>query len=93
MRRGEAGSGYWEVRVEQAGRYEFTLRRWPAEAGHPVGAGIDGADVPFRTDAIAEADWGLYVGGFALAIETARIEVGAQSASGSLSPRARTLRG
>jgi arylsulfatase A-like enzyme len=75
VRRGEACAGYWEVKVEQTGLYEFALRRWPAEAGHALRAGIDGADVPFHRAAIAESEWGLYSGGEALAIEAARVEV------------------
>jgi arylsulfatase A-like enzyme len=75
VRRGEACAGYWEVRIETAGAHEFALRRWPAEAGHAVTAGIEGEDVAFRREAIAAADWGWYVGGAALAIETGRLEI------------------
>jgi hypothetical protein len=81
VRGGEACAGYWEVSVEAAGLYEFALRRWPAEAGHPLTAGLDGDDVTFRRDAIAEADWGLYSGGVALAIEGASVEAGGRTAS------------
>jgi arylsulfatase A-like enzyme len=56
VRRGEACAGYWEVSVEAAGLYEFALRRWPTEAGHALTAGVDGDDVAFQRDAIAEAD-------------------------------------
>ncbi|HTX50218.1 MAG TPA: arylsulfatase [Caulobacteraceae bacterium] len=79
VRRGEACAGYWEVKIERAGLYEFALRRWPAEAGHALRAGVD-EDAPFRRDAIAEADWSLYRGGAALPIDTARIEVGGREA-------------
>ncbi|MFI4934346.1 MAG: arylsulfatase [Caulobacterales bacterium] len=75
VRRGEACAGYWEVKVEQAGLYEFALRRWPAEAGHALRAGVEGEDVAFRREAIAKADWPMYLGGEALPIETARLEV------------------
>lgn len=75
VRRGEACAGYWEVRVETPGLYEFALRRWPAEAGHALTDGIESEDVAFRREAIAAADWGWYRGGGALAIETARLEV------------------
>jgi hypothetical protein len=80
VRRGEACAGYWEVSVEAAGVYEFALRRWPAEAGHALIAGLAGDDVDFRRDAIAEADWELYSGGAALAIEAASVEAGGRTA-------------
>jgi hypothetical protein len=75
VRRGDACAGYWEVNAEQVGRYEFLLRRWPAEAGHVLRAGIEGADVPFRREAIARSEWGMYAGGKALGIDEARMEV------------------
>ncbi len=78
VRRGDTCAGYWEVKVERAGRYEFTLHRWPPENEHGLRGGIEGADVGFRRDAIAQSDWWLYAGGEALAIEAARVEIGGQ---------------
>ena len=75
IRAGEACEGYWEILVERPGFYEFSLRRWPAEAGHALRAGIDGDDIAFRRDAIAPADWAWYTGGRALAIDTANLEI------------------
>jgi arylsulfatase A-like enzyme len=75
IRQGQACLGYWEVLVERPGLYEFALRRWPAEAGHEIRAGIDGDDVVFRRDAIAEADWAHYTGGRALEFDAAHLEV------------------
>ncbi len=75
VRRGEACAGYWEIWVARAGRYELALRRWPAEAGHPLRAGVDGADIPFRGDAVAAHDRWLYEGGEALAVDAASVEV------------------
>ncbi len=75
VRAGEAADGYWEVLVERDGDYEFALRRWPAEADYGIRAGIDGDDIAFRRDAIAEADWSHYTGGKALEIRSARLEV------------------
>lgn len=75
VRAGQAADGYWEVLVEQDGDYAFALRRWPAEAGHGIRAGIVGDDIDFRRDAIAEADWAHYTGGKALAITAARLEI------------------
>ena len=75
VRRGDACAGYWEILVEEPGLYEFALRRWPAETSHAMRAGIAGEDVAFRRDAIAPADWSLYEGGTALAVETAHVEI------------------
>ena len=38
IRQGPAANGYWAVNIEQAGKYEFTLRRWPAEQKKAIGA-------------------------------------------------------
>ncbi len=35
-----AANGFWAIRVVRAGRYRFTLRRWPEEAGAAIGATI-----------------------------------------------------
>lgn len=75
IRQGQACLGYWEVLVERPGDYEFALRRWPKEARHAIRAGIDGDDIAFRRDAIAQADWNLYTGGQALEITEARLEI------------------
>ncbi|MDX9978847.1 MAG: arylsulfatase [Lentisphaeria bacterium] len=76
IRQGQPCLGYWEVCVERPGTYAFDLRRWPGEAGHGIRAGIEGDDVVFRRDAIAEAEWPMYTGGKALDIRTACLEVG-----------------
>lgn len=41
IRRAEGGprGGPWNLHVEQAGEYEFTLRRWPPELNLPLNAG------------------------------------------------------
>lgn len=75
IRRGQACDGYWEVLVERPGDSEFALRRWPAEAGHAIRAGIDGDDIDFRREAIAQPDWDLYTGGKALEITSAGFEI------------------
>lgn len=38
IRQGPAANGYWAVNIEKAGKYEFTLRRWPAEENKAIGA-------------------------------------------------------
>ncbi len=41
------GEAFWNVKVVEAGDYEFRLRRWPEEADHPIDAPLPpGADVP-----------------------------------------------
>lgn len=37
------GNGFWAIKVERDGEYEFALRRWPIEAGKAVNATIDNA--------------------------------------------------
>jgi arylsulfatase A-like enzyme len=81
VRHGVACAGYWEVQVEQAGLYEFALRRWPAEAGGALRGGPPEDEAGFQRDSIAEADWALYQGGAALAIDAASLEVGGDAVS------------
>lgn len=45
MREGKAVAGYWAVDVRTAGTYSIELRRWPAETGYALSAGIEGDDV------------------------------------------------
>ncbi len=33
-----AGSGFWPIEIETAGRYQFEIRRWPREIDHPITA-------------------------------------------------------
>jgi arylsulfatase len=33
--------GHWHVKVEEAGEYEFTLRRWPVQTGAALGAAYE----------------------------------------------------
>ena len=60
--------GRWHVRVERPGRYRFTLRRWPAKSGSPLGG----------ADALADGDGGRKAGEMRTfpAISTARLEIG-----------------
>jgi arylsulfatase A-like enzyme len=45
--RGNANTGYWNVKVVEDGDYEIRLRRWPEEANLPIDAPLrPGADVP-----------------------------------------------
>ena len=38
IRRGQTGNGYWAVDFNKAGKYEITLRRWPAEENKKISA-------------------------------------------------------
>jgi arylsulfatase A-like enzyme len=71
VRRGDPAHGWWEVMVEQAGEYEFDLRRWPAEAGHEVRSGIEGSDVGYHAEGIQPGSEVNYSGGEALDIDAA----------------------
>lgn len=47
-------AGHWAVKAVTAGRYEISVRRWPAEANHPISAAlppgekVPGASVAYR---------------------------------------------
>lgn len=70
IRAGQSTMGDWAVRVEKAGKYRITLRRWPAEAATPLthalaaGAGVPGVEAFRETP------------GKALAIQSAGIRIG-----------------
>jgi len=66
VRRGERKNGVWHLEIDRAGAYEFTLRRWPADARLPIVA----AAPPYQA-----AD-GLLPAGIALPIAQARIKIG-----------------
>jgi hypothetical protein len=63
VRAGRFTVGWWEIDVQSAGRYVFDLRRWPAESGHAIDAGIDGDDVPWDRDGVAPDSMNWYTGG------------------------------
>jgi arylsulfatase A-like enzyme len=76
VRAGIRRNGAWYVRVDQAGRYRFSLRRWPIEADAPIAAGMP---------AYAAVD-GTLPTGRALPIHGARLEVGALSETKPVMP-------
>ncbi len=44
---GPANTGFWNVKVHEAGDYTIRMRRWPAELDRPLTAGVPaGQDVP-----------------------------------------------
>jgi arylsulfatase A-like enzyme len=77
VRRGEAKNGPWYVTLEGAGRYEFSLRRWPVEADAAITAGLPEVKV---TDGTLPA-------GKALPVASARLQVGTHDERKSVSPQ------
>lgn len=70
IREGNRVTGSWALRVERAGRYRISLRRWPAEAGAALGDPLPaGAGVPGMTAARETP-------GKAFAIRAAGFEIG-----------------
>jgi arylsulfatase A-like enzyme len=61
VRRGFAAQGPWLVRAVRTGKYEITLRRWPAELGLPIRAGIEAAG-PEKGEAIPVTQVHLNIG-------------------------------
>ncbi|MFU8779816.1 MAG: arylsulfatase [Kiritimatiellia bacterium] len=92
VRRGLVVSGYWEIDVLRAGRYQFELRRWPRETGHALGEGIEGDDVPIRWDCVQESFRDLYTGGKSIDIRWARLIIGDQTLHAEVDPTATFVR-
>ena len=46
---GPLQNGLWRVRVEQAGRYAFRLRRWPEESGLAINEHADYLEPPEKS--------------------------------------------
>jgi arylsulfatase A-like enzyme len=76
IRDGVTCLGYWPIWVERGGWYEFELRRWPAEAGHAIAAGINPEeDVDYDREGIEPEESACYSGGRALAIDLAQLHI------------------
>ena len=66
VRGGQVLSGPWNIRVERAGRYRFSLRRWPKESG-----------LALRDPAPPlHGEYGDVMAGMSLAISDARLRIG-----------------
>jgi hypothetical protein len=72
IRSGLRCNGYWELDVIRAGRYRFDLRRWPIEEDRGIGDAIPGEPIPFAGMTIESG----YGGGYAIPIQTARLQIG-----------------
>ncbi len=68
VRGGHELSGAWKIRVERAGRYRISLRRWPQESG----LGLRDPAAPLR------GKYGDLMAGKALPVAQARLRVGNQ---------------
>lgn len=66
VRGGQALSGPWSIRVERAGRYRFSLRRWPKESG----LALSDPAAPLK------GEYGDLMAGKALPITQARLRIG-----------------
>lgn len=76
VRGGRPCQGWWRIHVEQAGRYHFALRRWPAETNRPICAGVDGTDMNVMSGRFlspSTLDW--YQDGKALDIHGASLRI------------------
>jgi len=51
IRRGPRANGFWAVGVARGGKYEFALRRWPAEVDRPINGAIPGGKAISATKA------------------------------------------
>jgi arylsulfatase len=67
LRPGENKNGIWHVKIARSGNYQFSLRRWPKEAGAAITAGVP----EFK------ATDGSLPAGRALPIAKARLKIGA----------------
>ncbi len=43
IRAGAAANGFWAVEIAHAGKYRFSLRRWPPEVDAPINGAVEGA--------------------------------------------------
>lgn len=77
--------GHWAVKVVTPGTYTIDVRRWPAEAEHPISKGLPaGADVPGATKAFRAVD------GKAFAVTHAAIALNDQEVAKQAVPDAAT---
>ncbi len=76
VRNGVNKSGYWHVKVDQSGTYDFELRRWPVESGYALGDAIPETVV---TD-------GILPKGVAFPISSARITIGNKEQNTQVAP-------
>jgi arylsulfatase A-like enzyme len=76
IRTGDNTNGPWNIDVERAGQYEFTLRRWPVESGLALSAGDPARVLEQNGNSAAGGGQGAMPPGKALQIARARVKVG-----------------
>ena len=77
IRKGVEMKGYWEIEVEEAGLYEFSLMRWPVEEERSLLSGI-GEDRSFlkeKNRAYQDSCHYWYTGGEALSLKHAQVTI------------------
>ncbi|QDT02413.1 Arylsulfatase precursor [Rubripirellula lacrimiformis] len=81
VRRGDRKNGQWHLQVASAGRYAFTLNRWPDDSGLGLRDGVDQMKV---------AD-GILSEGPAWPVHTARLQIGDQQQTAAVTDDASTV--
>ena len=71
IRAGKISKGYWVVKVEEAGTYQFQLRRWPKESQLKQGESAPEGDMIPKGPAFKEGE--------ALALKTAVVQIAGQT--------------
>jgi hypothetical protein len=75
IRGGPVGNGFWTVRIAQAGRYRFELRRWPRELDLAI-------DAPY-VDLIPNME---KTPGVAISVDRAQLAIGAVNQTKPVQP-------
>ncbi len=78
VRKGVDGRGCFEVFVEEEGRYQFDLRRWPVEEDLEITAGIEESTENFRDDVVLKKYRNNYIGGKSMPFVSADITIAGQ---------------
>jgi hypothetical protein len=84
LRRGETSTGRYEVRIDQPGRYQISLRRWPRESGAGICESVP-RYVPFDDYMAFEEEWEAFPPGRAFDVVTARVRIGEREQTRSVS--------
>lgn len=91
IRQGMVANGHWEVQVAHSGTYQIELRRWPRESDGALDAGMDGDNIQWRRDAVADRDAIHYAGGNALPVREATLQIGHHTWRQAILPGAKSV--
>lgn len=75
IRQGHICEGHYEVKVEEAGKYLFELRRWPKSIDLAINSGIEEDDIIWSKEHIQEKNWAFYSGGKAMTFGIATLNI------------------